>query len=725
MRNLTKFLAAALLTSACGGAPPSAINGDEQFISVNAAPSASAKTTTTDDSSFYLAINKSELGKKYFFSAYLTQYFPGAVSYGAARSLGTRVVTFKVQNGKLFVFDAADGKKDSNTFDPSLIVDAYPIVPNILTGPSAGNFVVFDPAQGMNQFGLLSDAFAGGAQPAKFNIELSYLQGYRKIGDGVTFEQVFTGYSDQGDPNAWQGGENNAFRGSGTLGIALRKYSEGAGFTPAPVYNAPYFFTDDLKLVPNSGQVTADSIRWNIKPGMKPIQWKISDKVLDAQKNPQYAQYDVAGALKASIENWNQAFGFTVFQASLASATNAYGDDDTNYILWDEDPSFGAAFANWRNNPNTGEIRGASVYMSSLWLIDGDAYFNPAPQGGSRIRPDGTPDLLATPAPRAKVPTLTWLGIKESPLCLMFAPSQREGQDFVARLLSADVTMTPKQKVEAFLTHVLMHEFGHTIGLRHNFAGSLVPPSSSVMDYLDNDTSILMTQPGAYDVDAVKLLYGMTQTPPAEPFCTDEDLATDPHCNQFDYPGDPMTVTYIPLYQGYLNQFLTGQTPNAPNNSLNNVLKFVRNGTDAEMPQAWSAAISAVHAPLTADQLQQAGYAPRADSMARRVLSRLFLDDPSLRGSFAGDPTAQNPAFPQIFNEVVANLQNVDAIRSFTNRRAMVDILARLQITPAYDALLQSRAQIATQRASMTGTDAELTDDLLARIDAVTHPYFK
>ena len=724
MRNLTKLLAAALLISACGGTAPSAFNGDEQFVSVNAAASKGATTAAaTDDSSFYIAINKSELGKKYFLSAYLTQYFPGAVSYGAARSLGTRVVSFKVQNGKLFVFDAADGKKDSNTFDPSLIVDAYPILTNVLTGSTAANFVVFDPSQGINQFGLLSDAFAGGSAPAKFNIELSYLQRYRKIADGVTFEQVFTGYSDQGDPNSWMGGENNAFRGSGTLGIALRKYTEGAGFTPAPVYDSPFFFMGDTQLVPNSGQLTANSIHWNVKPGMKPIQWKISDKILNAQKDPKYAQYDVAGALKAAVENWNAVFGFTVFQASVAAPTDSYGDDDTNYILWDEDPSFGAAFANWRNNPNTGEIRGASVYMNSLWLADGDAYFNP--QAQHSVRADGTPELIAAPAPRAKVPTLTWLGVKESPLCVMFAPSQREGDDFAARLHADLITLTPKQKVEAFLTHVLLHEIGHTLGLRHNFAGSMLPPSSSVMDYLDNDTSILVTKPGAYDTDAVKLLYGLTQTPPAQPFCTDEDTQADPHCNRFDYPGDPMTATYIPLYQGFLNQFLTGQTPSAPNNSLNNVLKFVRNGTAAEIPQAWAATIGAVHAPLTTAQLQQAGYAPRADAMARRVLSRLFLDLPALRGTFAGDPTVQNPAFPAIFNEVVANLQNVDGIRSFTTRRAMVDILGRLQLTAAYDALVQTRAQIAAQRASMTGVTAELTDDLLARIDAATHPYFK
>ena len=33
-------------------------------------------------------------------------------------------------------------------------------------------------------------------------------------------------------------------------------------------------------------------------------------------------------------------------------------------FLVDLDPSYGAAFANWRINPNTSEIRGASVYFS-------------------------------------------------------------------------------------------------------------------------------------------------------------------------------------------------------------------------------------------------------------------------------------------------------------------------------------------------------------------------
>ena len=106
MRTFAKFLAAAALISACGGTAPAQFGNDEQFVSVSKDTAAPAANPA--DESFYLAINKSELGKKYFLSAYLTQYFPGAVGYGAARSMGTRVVTFRVQNGKLIVFDAAN-----------------------------------------------------------------------------------------------------------------------------------------------------------------------------------------------------------------------------------------------------------------------------------------------------------------------------------------------------------------------------------------------------------------------------------------------------------------------------------------------------------------------------------------------------------------------------------------------------------------------------------------
>src|SRR6266542_1494552 len=104
--------------------------------------------------SFYLAINKKDLGKRFFLSAYMKQNFPGRPASIAALSLGIKVVTFRVQNGKLFVFDAGDGKANSDTFDPTLVVEAYPIVDNdtpFQETAGSDQYVLFDPAAGLNR----------------------------------------------------------------------------------------------------------------------------------------------------------------------------------------------------------------------------------------------------------------------------------------------------------------------------------------------------------------------------------------------------------------------------------------------------------------------------------------------------------------------------------------------------------------------------------------------
>ena len=53
------------------------------------------KAKVDSSSSFYLAISKKSMTQKWFLSTYITQFFPGAVSGGAARSMGTRIVSFE------------------------------------------------------------------------------------------------------------------------------------------------------------------------------------------------------------------------------------------------------------------------------------------------------------------------------------------------------------------------------------------------------------------------------------------------------------------------------------------------------------------------------------------------------------------------------------------------------------------------------------------------------
>ncbi len=201
-----------------------------QQLGVNAA----AIMQPGNGNDFYLAISKKELGQRWFLSGFLTQYYPGQVDQGAVRSLGTRVVSFKVQNGKLFVFDVADNKKSSDLFDPQVLVEAYPVVSGYAPFeglPNHDNYILFDPSAGQNKFqvagDLYNDWYLGTSYGAQFAIGVSFMQNFRKISDGVTYQQVFTGngvYDDGTGPVE--------VRASGTVGIALRHYGEGDGYAP-------------------------------------------------------------------------------------------------------------------------------------------------------------------------------------------------------------------------------------------------------------------------------------------------------------------------------------------------------------------------------------------------------------------------------------------------------------------------------------------------------------
>src|SRR5690606_4492703 len=74
--------------------------------------------------------------------------------------------------------------------------------------------------------------------------------------------------------------------------------------------------------------------------------------------------------------------------------------------------------------------------------------------------------------------------------------------------------VTLKEYLDAYFTHVVAHELGHNLGLRHNFKGSLgsheadddhetKSVSRSIMEYTGPSESHLQTKIGEYDVMAL------------------------------------------------------------------------------------------------------------------------------------------------------------------------------------------------------------------------------
>ncbi len=612
LKSVLTMGAAGMLTTSCGDATLTQTESahTENFLSVSRedtdgvtkslsqglevnAQNALKGQVTSDN--FYVAIHKSQLGKRFFLSTYLKQIYPSYSKVGA-ESQGTRVVTFKVQNGNVVMMDVDDRRELSDTFNPELIVDAFPLVEDFAPFKKVSgwrNYVLFNPAEGKNEYSVFGDfsdvAFNVGASEGvgqAMKVQASFLQRFRGLGNGVAFDTVFSGTTLSPDAQSVQ-------NWGGTLTTSIREYAEGEGFEAVPAPEVTHFFTGLPKYIPNTGAQSIPVAKWNIKPGMTPIRWTISSTINELAKDPRFAAYDVVGAVKRGVENWNEAFGFKALEAVVGNAKDSQGDDDKNFLVIDTDPSLGFAFADVRVNPNTGETLGASVYFNAGWFDYADAVFPP----------DDAPQEITGKIQNGKLAKFRKAGGALSNLSL--ERQAKRGDDRAAAILrerkatsgsrlnlgsqangghlcklsiadlasqnsvGADPLNLPKkEKVERFITHVILHEVGHTLGLRHNFKGSLLPPSSSVMDYLSDDDSVPLDKPGAYDVDAMKYLYLKSGTLPTQPFCNDSGVLppnaplTDPLCMLFDHGSDPLNDDYGPRYDATVKFIL--DTPDLP-----------------------------------------------------------------------------------------------------------------------------------------------------------------
>jgi hypothetical protein len=741
-----------LLSGAAFVALPVTVKGDQMFAQGQVSP---------DGTEFLLAINRDQLGNRFFFTATVSQWVENAQAVGSPTwtppfPLFTAIVTFQIHDGRLYVIDASHQFDFSNAQNPEVVIDSYEIVKDSSFDNMQDHekYVLINPAAGDNlRYVDQSPVFGPSYNCANCfdspRITLSFAQKFHATQDAsgatsaVLFDQVVAGVVDSTnfpnfDPST--ANFNNLTTNQsdtkfyGTLGISIRPYFESAGFEPTLIdlNNYPsrlYFITSSFLPVPNQGDFTIPIYKWNIHPGMTPVEWVISDEVYN---DPRSSTYDLPGVIKQGIEDWNSIFGYPVFHASVGNIADAMRDDTKSIFVYDNNPLGQYAFMAATFNPDTGEARRGYIYMPSSFLDS--AELSAGFHG------------LSTPArtPETSARLLGW-NHRPSLIGCAYRPSSEADAVRLAPSATNDPTLpgTKKDYVQRAIRDSVNHETGHNLGLQHNFEGSLsegsltvttapfqIYPagiSSTVMDYLNLDDRVRMASQGplgTYDAAAMNFLYGGGPEPASFPFCSNQDIfnGADPNCTFYDLGQDPLHDYYNILYTRRVDHFhcpafCSGPVLSVFDFYLNKVLQYLRADPDSGRRQdAWNIAFGPARTP-------SAGREAELDALADAVIRRVLLDPPELRGNWTADPSSDDVA-AFIIPDLQATLTDAGAIRSFDTRRACVDALKRVQLTPALDALLAARSAIAAARASLTGDQGALTDDLLARIDSAIHPYF-
>ncbi len=215
--------------------------------------------------------------------------------------------------------------------------------------------------------------------------------------------------------------------------------------------------------------------------------------------------------VRAGILEWNRAFQPAGFKGAVrvldAPADTAWSAEDARYstVRWTATHRSVYAVGPSNVDPRTGEILNADILISASWIQAwrGEAMQLAGPEAlvGAVLEEDS---LLSTLPNGAR-------------LCRFGAALGAEGTLLQSALAGAGVIppggSVPREYIGQALKDLVMHEVGHTLGLRHNFRGSAGISrtqlanrgwtsqhglGASVMDYAPPAVSLDRTTQGEY-----------------------------------------------------------------------------------------------------------------------------------------------------------------------------------------------------------------------------------
>ncbi len=374
----------------------------------------------------------------------------------------------------------------------------------------------------------------------------------------------------------------------------------------------PYFLTDDILGTPNgSTQESFQAVRRY--DTSKPIEFVLSE---DTPKS-------MVEVVKSAVNSYARAFeamnipsaGIVAYTADEFKAKHPEftvieaADPRLSVIEWNNDGTIGSAWATAAAHPFTGLVKSADVFMTgAMWAMAGCRYqvlqttvvdvkgsklytspevLKAATQKCERILIDMgiigqnsaaalTQDNRSTPQTQSSYESLETLDFKVSQSLSTGVERPKAGVDCIQDIkttfsdfggpIPEDLSqISPELAVKSMVRNVIIHELGHTFGLRHNFIASQSPAkiqtpvktlesTDSIMDYVLYGYGIVehakalettdgyVDHPGlgVYDLIALAVAYNgdLSKIRVEKPtqFCTDEDTV-DPlsQCQRYDF----------------------------------------------------------------------------------------------------------------------------------------------------------------------------------------------